>query len=75
MSQDFEYSSEIVTNQLEPKKEVHRLRQEQATKAADQQKEVLPQPLKRSMQLALEKGTSSWLTSLPIARRIWICST
>ena len=42
------------------------MRQEQATEAADQLKEVLPQPLKRSMLLAQEKGASSWLTSLPI---------
>ena len=66
LNQVFEYSSETVANQLEAKKEVHRLRQEQATEAADQLKEALPQPLKKSMQLAQEKGSSSWLTSLPI---------
>ena len=66
LQQDFQYSGEVVVQQLEAKIEVQQLRREQARQASKQLKESLPHSLKRSMDLAQEKGASSWLTCLPI---------
>ena len=66
IQQDFQYTSEVVTQQLEAKTDVHKLRWEQARHASDYLKVRLPHSLKRSMDLAQEKGASSWLTALPI---------
>ena len=46
--------------------EVCKQRREQATEATQNLKEDLPHILKRAMELAQEKGASSWLTALPI---------
>ena len=40
---------------------------QQATQAMDKLKSDLPEVLKRSIDLASERGASSWLTTLPIA--------
>ena len=45
---------------------MHKLRREQARQASEHLKVRLPHSLKRSMDLAQEKGASSWLTALPI---------
>ena len=66
IQQDFQYSGEVVAQQLEAKIEVQQLRREQARQASDHLKESLPYPLKRSVDLAQEKGASSWLTSLQV---------
>ena len=66
LQQDFQYSGEVVVQQLEAKIEVQQLRREQTRQASEQLKESLPYSLKRSMDLAQEKGASSWLTCLPI---------
>ena len=66
IQQDFQYTVEIVTHQLEAKTDVHKLRREQARQASEHLKVHLPHSLKRSMDLAQEKGASSWLTALPI---------
>ena len=42
------------------------LRRNQEKEAASSIRETVPEPLKRAMDLAQEKGASSWLTSLPI---------
>ena len=66
IQQDFQYTGEIVTHQLEAKTDVHKLRREQARQASEHLKVHLSHSLKRSMDLAQEKGASSWLTTLPI---------
>ena len=66
LHQDSQYSGKVVACQLEAKSEVHKLRREQARQNSEQVKESLTQSLKRSMDLAQEKGAPSWLTSLPI---------
>lgn len=67
LHQDFQYTEEVITHQLEAKTEAQKLRRDQATRTFDQLNESLPNSLKRSIDLAQEKGASSWLTSLPIA--------
>ena len=52
--------------QVEAKGEVRRMKHEQSTQAAEILKQSLSTSLKRSMDLAQEKGASTWLTSLPI---------
>ena len=42
------------------------MRREQEHQASEELRESLPTPLKRHMDLAQEKGASSWLTSMPI---------
>lgn len=66
LHQDFQYTDEVIARQLEAKTEVHKLRREQASQASEQLKESISHSLKWSMDLAQEKGASSWLTSLPI---------
>ncbi len=56
----------MVTDQLRAKAETHKQKREQSTQAATDLKQTLPNSLKRAMDLAGEKGASSWLTSLPI---------
>ena len=67
LHQDFQYTEEVITHQLEAKTEAQKLRRDQATRTFDQLNESLPNSLKHSIDLAQEKGASSWLTSLPIA--------
>ena len=55
-----------MADQLKAKAEIHKLKRQQPTLAANHLKQVLPNPLKRAMDLAEEKGACSWLTSLPI---------
>ncbi len=67
LQQQAQVSSNSVDLQLNAKKEVRKQRREQATEAAQNLKEDLPMhTLKRAMELAQEKGASSWLTALPI---------
>ena len=66
IQQSFEYPGDVVYEQVEAKHEVQRLKREQSAQAAASLKQSLPVSLKRSMDLAQEKGASTWLTSLPI---------
>ena len=66
LQQNFEYSEDTATEQLEAKAEVCNLKCEQAVQAADFLKQSLPISIQRSMDLAWEKGASNWLTSLSI---------
>ena len=59
-------TDEVVAVQLKAKTDVHKMKRQQSTLASDILKQDLPHPLKWSMDLAQEKGASSWLTSLPI---------
>ena len=60
------YTYECITAQVLAKKETKNLRRNREKEAASSMRETVPEPLKRAMDLAQEKGASSWLTSLPI---------
>ena len=66
LQQEFHYTSETLTEQTKARSEVQKLRRDKAEQASLLLKDFLPQSLKFSMELAQEKGASSWLTSLPI---------
>ena len=57
---------DVVSEQVEAKGEVRRMKRERSTQAAEILKQSLSTSLKRSMDLDQEKGASTWLTSLPI---------
>ena len=66
LQQSLEYSDEREAEQLDAKAEVRKLKQEQLKEAADSLKQSLSTSLQRPMNLARERGASTWLTSLPI---------
>ena len=55
-----------VDSQLEAKDDVRKLKCELCKRASDSVKQNLSNSLKRSMDLAQERGASTWLTTLPI---------
>ena len=61
-----QYIHDVISNQLKAKADVHKLKWQQEISAATDLKQALSSSLKRAMDLAQEKGASSWLTSLPI---------
>ena len=66
LQQAFHYSDEITFQQLHAKSEVQKMKRDRAKQAAESLKDSLDPSLKRCVILAQEKGSSSWLTSLPI---------
>ena len=60
------YSYECIVAQVTAKKEANNLRRNLVKEAASFIWETVPELLQRAMDLAQEKGASSWLTSLPI---------
>lgn len=56
----------IIHEQVEANGEVRRMKHERFIQAADSLKQSLSASLQCSMNLAQEKGSSTWLTSLPI---------
>ena len=60
------YSYEVLEAQTKAKSEVRRQRKEMLESAAGDLRPELPTSLRRAMDLAQEKGASSWLTALPI---------
>ena len=60
------YSYEIVADQLHAKSEIRTTRRSEAKGKATELKSSLPDDLQRAMELAQEKGSSTWLTALPI---------
>ncbi len=65
-SQDPAYPYEALTNQISAKAEIQRERRQNADLNANRLREVLTPTLKKAMDLAKEKGSSSWLTTLPL---------
>ena len=65
MQQD-DYSYDCIAAQLKAKAEVKSLHRRDVEDAAAVLKAKLPADLQRAMDLAQERGASSWLTSLPI---------
>lgn len=66
ISNTSDYSYEILSSQLIARSEVHKLRQQQSTQQSESLKVNASDAMKRAMDLASEKGASSWLTTLPI---------
>ena len=66
LQQSLEYPGGVVNEQVEAKGEIHKMKRERSMQAADSLKQSLSASLLRSMDLAQEKGSAVWLTSLPI---------
>ena len=66
LQQCFEYQADPIHERVEAKGEVCRMKRERSMEAADSLKQSLPVSLQHSINLAQEKGSSIWLTSLPI---------
>jgi len=66
LKQDPDYSIDIMSRQITGRHEVHALNRQKSDDAATILKHSLPCSLNRAMDLASEKGASSWLTTLPI---------
>ncbi len=67
LSQDHLYSSETLASQLEHKKNVRKANEQRNILDAEEVYNLLPSNLRKSTELAREKGASSWLTTLPLS--------
>ena len=67
LSQDPQYGSDIISKQLELKKSVRERNHAKSLAEANQISETLPNQLQSALDLAKEKGASTWLTALPLA--------
>ena len=65
--QDHVYGWETFEMQLDQKKNVRRRTNHENTSKVEELKELLPDTVQRAMDLASEKGPSSWLTALPLS--------
>lgn len=66
LSHNSVYSYEMLAGQLTAKSKIQQLRRQQSHQQAETLMQNLPDALKRAFDLTFEKGTSSWLTTLPI---------
>ena len=66
LAQDPRYPFEALEEQIMAKTEICREKSEQQSEAAKLLKSTLPRSLQRAVDLAQEKGASSWLTVLPL---------
>ena len=66
LEQDVYYTPEVLNAQLEAKSVISKQRREHLISSSSSLHSSLPQGLKRAVDLATEKGASSWLTTLPI---------
>ena len=66
LDQDREYGHNIITDQLQKKATINRLNRERGVRAADDLYSQLSDSLQRAVNLAKEKGASTWLTVLPL---------
>ena len=64
MLQDEAYGYEVIAKQLESKASV---KNKKSSSAARDLTQLLPDRLQRSVKLASEKGSSTWLTVLPLS--------
>ena len=58
------YSYDMWASQVAARSEVHKLRRLQSERQAETLKQILPDSQKRALELASEKGASTWLTTL-----------
>ena len=65
--QDHAYRLETLDTQLAQKKDVRRLNNHENKSKATELNQLLPDTMQRAMDLASEKGASSWLTALPLS--------
>ena len=66
IEQSLELPHEITETQMRSRNEVCKLKRDQSKQDAERLKQSLPTSLQRSMDLAQEKGASTWFTTLPI---------
>lgn len=66
LSQNTDYSYEVVERQMQSKATVRNINSRNHSTAADTLLEILPDTLRNAVDLAKEKGASSWLTVLPL---------
>lgn len=65
-SRDTTYSYQALADQMSAKADIQRKRREQATAEANNLRGELTPALQKAMDLARERGSSSWLTALPL---------
>ena len=66
LEQNHEYSFECLEAQVNAKRDAHKQNRDIAKSSATTLRATIPKSLQRAMDLAQEKGASSWLTSLPL---------
>ena len=66
LSQNSEYGYETIVEQLQCKATISKLNREKSVNDANDLYDHLQVPLQRAMDLAREKGASTWLTVLPL---------
>ena len=66
LDQDREYGHNIITDQLQKKATINRLNRGRSVREADDLYSQLSDSLQRAVNLAKEKGASTWLTVLPL---------
>ena len=66
LSDDHSYPFEVLAEQIDAKSNIKSRRRQQGLDAASVVRESLTQPMQLAMDLAQEKGASSWLTALPL---------
>jgi len=62
---DFGFN-QVKAKQLKARKDSHTIRRQQEKEAASELKDKLPVNLQRAVTVSVEKGASSWLSTLPI---------
>ena len=67
LMQDETYSYEIIAEQMWAKTTMRNTNKDNSSKATRDLMELLPDSLQRSVKLASEKGSSTWLTVLPLS--------
>ena len=67
LSQDHEYGYEVIAKQLEAKTQVRQENHVRNSTEAEELCDLLSDPIRRAVDLAKEKGSSTWLTALPLA--------
>ena len=65
LKQSFEYAGDVVDDQMKAKDDVRKHKRELGKQAADSVKQELSGSLRRAMDLAQERGASTWLTTQP----------
>ena len=67
MDQSHQYPNATKAEQIRIKKESVKAKKQRQSQAAAELKDKLPNSLQRAISLLTEKGSSSWLSTLPIA--------
>ena len=72
LSQDHEYGYETIAKQLEAKALIRQENNVKTSTDAEEIRELLPVSLRRAVDLAKEKGSSTWLTALPLVEHDFV---